>query len=475
MRKKASGSAISTIPGPSLPGFRHSLPIREYRALKREGAYVQAWWIADQLGHSPMSRFALLQRSIWATRDPALRQRLIARFAEHGPALVAQFPQEDMRKRYSQLLVVNALRELGRFHEALAALDAIDFAAAVNNPGESNYGYADQLRLAIGQRDDGRFAVETLPRQWISLICNNAWNFDHGPTSPANKASCKIRRDREEQEERDRLLDEIAASELAKDGPALAAKCDANDKENRDRVKRHACRNYTLAIEKALGEQLPDDPEAHALFCSEEAMRGDAEEDYWLRSACRYARGTLQDREEERLLADPARLAVVCPQKEEVTKNDARLDVILSRVCATYELDQVRAALAPLASDVAAFDRACAKFRKTNSAGDEVYRLSEAGAQCRWAWRMRKNERARAAAEAKGLKCLDYDVFSHDRPNCVSPEEHAREMVRRIYRGDERFHHSYFNEGSSLMEVAHVRAAAIIAEAKRIGRRPDKL
>lgn len=175
----------------------------EYRALKSDGGYAQAWWIADKLEHSPLSRFVLLQRSTWATRDPALRKKLVARFADHAPALVAQFPQEDMRTYDSQLLIVNALRELGRFDEALAYLDTIDSGTTAFVLFGKIFSYADQLRLAIAQRDDGRFAAETLPDRMVSSICDGELSFAYGPTRPATKASCKIRRDREEQAERD--------------------------------------------------------------------------------------------------------------------------------------------------------------------------------------------------------------------------------------------------------------------------------
>ncbi|MEE1878018.1 hypothetical protein [Altererythrobacter litoralis] len=485
----------------------------EYHALKSDGGYAQAWWIADKLGHSPLSRFMLLQRSTWATRDPALRKKLVARFADHAPALVAQFPQEDMRKHYSQLLIVNALRELGRFDEALVYLDAIDFEAAAYEPIGSILLYGEKLRLAIAQRDDGRFAAETLPGRMVGEICGGGMAVVYGPTSPATKASCKIRRDREEQEERDRKaayelrddipaltrkcadvpppqrggalilacdllqddLERIAANELTKDGRALAAKCDASDEESRDEAMRQACFNYASAIKRALGEQLPDDPEAFALFCGEEATGGGADEDFWLPSACVRAEISLEHRKVERLLADPATLAGLCAREEEVSKNDVRLDAILSRTCLSYELDQERAAIANLASDVAAFDCACGKFRKTNSAGNEVYGLSEAQTECRNAWRLRENDKARAAAEAKGLKCFNDASYSPDRPRCVSPEKYALEMAPAVDDGPDPFDLSYFNEGSSLMEVAHLRAAAIIAEAKRIGRRPDEL
>lgn len=267
----------------------------------------------------------------------------------------------------------------------------------------------------------------------------------------------------------------IAANELSRDGPALAAKCDASDEESRDGVMRHACLNYASAIERALSEQLPDDPEAFALFCGEEATGGLTDDDYWLPSACHSANETLLDREVERLLADPATLVGLCAREEEVSKNDVRLDAILSRACFTYELDQAHAAIAKLASDVAAFDRACGKFRKTNSAGNEVYGLSEAQVECRWAWCLRENDKARSAAEAKGLKCFYDAIYSPDRPRCVSPEEYALEMAPAVDDGPDPFDLSYLEEGSSLMEVAHVRAAAIIAEAKRTGHRPDKL
>jgi len=490
----------------------------EYRALKSDGGYAQAWWIADKLGHSPVSRFALLQRSTWATRDPALRKKLVARFAEHAPALVAQFPQEDEQKRHSQLLIVNALRELGRFDEALAYLDAVDFRAAAYEPIGPTLLYvdqlhADQLRLAIGQRDDGRFAAETLHDLMVSEICDGELSFVYGPTSPATKASCKIRRDREEREERDReevyelrgdipaltrkcaavppsqrggaltaaceilqeALDRIAASELTKDGPALAEKCDASDEESRDEVLRYACLNYAIAKEVALGVQLMDDPEAFALLCPEEATGDEAEEESWMSSVCGDSERTLKYRAKQPLLSELIALARLCAHEKDATKGNTRNRVVSFGACFGYEIAKEHAAIANLASDGAAFDRACGKFRKTNSSGNGVYGLSEAQEECRRAWRLRENDKARAAAEAKGLKCFNITTHSPNRPRCVSPEEYARKVAPAVDDGPDPFDLSHLNEGSSLMEVAHVRAAAIIAEAKRIGRRPDEL
>ncbi|MFZ9394458.1 MAG: hypothetical protein ACO25F_00165 [Erythrobacter sp.] len=485
----------------------------QYRALKADGPYAQAWWIADQLGHSPASRFALLQRSTWATRDPALRKRLVARFVEHGAALIARFPETDRRKSYSQLLIVNALRELGRFDEALARLDAFDLELTANDPIGPDYDYAAKLRLAITQHDDGRFAVETLPDRMVGVICGGEMTAAYGSTTQATKASCKIRRDREAQEQRDRAaayalrddstalarscadtapakrsaalaqacemlqdeLDELAANELTRDGPGLAAKCDAIKGEIHEAVMGHACRKYGMALSSALAEQLAADADAFALFCPDVAADSWAEAGSRVSFACVDAELKLKRQAEQRLLADPAKLAGLCARQEEAPEGSMRDYEILLRACSSYEMDQEMAAVTRLAGDAAAFDSDCGRFQQTNSAGNEVFDLTEGQERCRKAWRQRENGKFRASAEAKGLKCFSDAIYSPDRPRCVSPEEYAVEMAPAKPNGPDRYDLSYLEDGSSLMQAAHSRAASIIADAKRLRRRPDEI
>lgn len=169
-----------------------------YVALKADGPYAQAWWLATRLGRSAEDRFFMLQRSTWATRDPAKRRRLVARFADEAPAIIEGLKGPASSTRFRNVYVVNALRELGRFEEALALLDQLDRSGADvdDDIGEVSY----QLRLAIEQQDDGRFAAEMVPRRVFEDLCSGRLSAFYGPPLPATVASCQIRRDREAKE-----------------------------------------------------------------------------------------------------------------------------------------------------------------------------------------------------------------------------------------------------------------------------------
>ena len=63
-------------------------------------------------------------RGSWAVIDPAERTRFVTRIAHEGPAMVDASDAPDLEKRRDRLLIANALRELSRFDDARALLDA---------------------------------------------------------------------------------------------------------------------------------------------------------------------------------------------------------------------------------------------------------------------------------------------------------------------------------------------------------------
>ena len=173
----------------------------DYVMLSADGPYAQAWWLATRLNRPAVDRFFMLQRSTWATSDPAKRKRLVARFANEAPAIVDAFKAGESTKRSSMIYVVNALRELGRFGEAAALLDQLDRSGSDSEDGSGEYLY--QLRLAIAQKDDGRFAAEMVPQPVFEDLCNGRLAALYGPTLTATRTSCQIRRGREAKEAAD--------------------------------------------------------------------------------------------------------------------------------------------------------------------------------------------------------------------------------------------------------------------------------
>lgn len=484
----------------------------EYRALGELGPYAQAAWIAQRINRPAADQLFMLQRATWATADPAKRRRLVELYVAAAPGLIGRLEGGYAARAYQQMFVVNGLRELGRFDEASAMLDALlDSQVSVPGLPDPDAMFAPDppigaMQRAIAQRDDGRFAAETLPDRIFLRYCEGEMAPMFGPLTPATLAGCKARRDREQAEddafeqsyalrddkvalaascaadaERSRALqiacealqdeqDRIAGNLLAADGPALVAACEATPADKRSGALASGCGNYGHALSRALGSLLPDDPPAFRLICGE----GEDSEDGEIRdvpmfhsSACFDARLTLKSRRTEALLADPASLALRCfHAREEETSPDYAL---LLDACSRLEDDKRQAAIARLATDVAAFDTACGRYGRTNKAGNEVYGLTEAQDQCRRAWRLRENTRAREAAEARGLKCFHDVIYSPDRPECVAPDEYAARMAPPEQRGPDPNDLSWLDERSSLMAAARISAARMIEGAKAGG------
>lgn len=491
-----------------------------YLALKEEGRYAQAWWLATQLGRPAYDRFFMLQRSTWATSDPVKRKRLVARFASEGPAIIEAMPGGAVQNGFARLYIANALRELGRFDEASALIDVIERdARSAPEPEASEedgrwevIGAMEPLRLAVTQKDDGRFAAEMLPNRMVNPICNNELAYAYGPTSPATLAACKIRHDRENQEsedndeaareaarlavnkaglaakcaamkaaKQDRALelacaaeqddkDQIDGNALVKNGPKLAADCEASRADQRKGALYYACGTYNQALGDALASLMLEDDAAFAIICPgdiEAEVPGRAD---FADSACSAAHSARNDRAEERLVADPAKLDPLCTTKTEdgYIAEQAGIDHgVLVGACSTLESNRETAENEKLATDVAAFSQTCDRYRKTNSSGNEVnLDWKSEQEKCRSAWRLRENTRTKTDAEAKGLHCFSNVIYSPKRPRCVTKAEYDREMAPSPDTAFPSVDLSWLDDDSSLMTEARTRAAAIIARAK---------
>jgi hypothetical protein len=100
-----------------------------YQALRTEDTpYYRAYWLMKQMGVGPeRALWALLQASWEAEGKPELRKRYLAELAE-ASAVVPSRPQ-DLNWIGMEGRAINALRELGRFDEALARLDKVPLAS----------------------------------------------------------------------------------------------------------------------------------------------------------------------------------------------------------------------------------------------------------------------------------------------------------------------------------------------------------
>ncbi|MEA3017824.1 MAG: hypothetical protein QOI38_2546 [Sphingomonadales bacterium] len=141
----------------------------EYQALRRSGdtSYYRAYWLMGRMDAPvPETLWMLVQATWQAEGDPALRRRYLEELVARGPELGV--PRDlvgiAMRSR-----VINALRELGRFDEALAMLDATDFDAFPERSAETERelstwrGHYWTLRRIIARRDPSIEPLDQIP------------------------------------------------------------------------------------------------------------------------------------------------------------------------------------------------------------------------------------------------------------------------------------------------------------------------
>lgn len=480
-----------------------------YAALKADGRYAQAHWLATQLGRPVFDRFTMLQRATWAAVDPALRRKLVERLVSEGPALIAASDRPAPYKRYLQLYIVNGLRELGRFDEAITLLDAMDreaAAALAKDEVEDAEVSTGEMRTVIAAKDMDRFPVGLMPSKWANAICNDDRDMPPPYTRTATtKAACATReaeRKRSAREDEDAFAeldrwrkdvdgldkacaatpedkrskglqmgcesrqarrDETEAAEFVKDGGRAAAACEAAREDEHEGVLLYACMDYGIVLEEELGRALADDDLAWSIICPKGDNEGYSYPDRWhiASSGCRNARETRKNRAVEAMLADPAKIDATCAMTPE-----EKMHGLLFSACLERNSRRRTETIEQLATKPADFDQMCARYAKTNSAGNDVFIKEDEQEVCRRAWRLRENTRAKVEAEAKGLKCFGGGAYGPDRPRCVSPEQFEKDMKPTPSPFLPVNNMDYFAEDSSLRLTARARAAAIIAKAK---------
>lgn len=99
----------------------------EYQAMRQtETQYYRAWWLMEQVGASRLGRISNLMVAGWESDSDAPRK---ARYQAAFVTAVGAFerdPASPVDWFWLNLRAANALRELGRFDESTARLDAID-------------------------------------------------------------------------------------------------------------------------------------------------------------------------------------------------------------------------------------------------------------------------------------------------------------------------------------------------------------
>jgi hypothetical protein len=145
-----------------------------YQALRKEDTpYYRAYWLMKAMGVDPERYlWALLQASWEAESKPDLRKRYLAELAE-ASAAVPRRPG-DLNWIGMEGRAVNALRELGRFDEALARLAEVPVASldVAAGPGASQeaktrhawHGFFTAIKPAIERHDSSIEPLDLLPR-----------------------------------------------------------------------------------------------------------------------------------------------------------------------------------------------------------------------------------------------------------------------------------------------------------------------
>jgi hypothetical protein len=429
-----------------------------YAALKPDGRHIQALWLATRLGRPALYRFILLQRATWAATDPGLRRRLVARLAEEGPALIEAAGLPDRSRRHSTYFIVNALRELGRFDEALALLEKVESQGppvlAPLDP-DNTYGadyYAPLMRKVIAERDMDRFPVRLMPAKWERAVCNEAEELPppYGPRTAATRTACarlaaeraresaeyqadlkEAKRLRRDPAALDRACaatpearrsgglasacnslaferDSAAADLLVRDGPRLAAACEATPAGQWEGALKYGCSSYTSAVIGALEQALAEGDAAYLILCPGGADAYLHDRDLTVSLACKGAAESRYEKLIDSMLADPVALDAKCAGIDEQEQSD------LANACAQRAGDLEQAEGERIAGDDTAFAEKCGRFRRELSKLDD-FGLEDTSDElrfCRIVKNLRERRNSPASLDAALADGIDDDTSS---------------------------------------------------------------
>lgn len=128
-----------------------------YKALRTaDTSYYRAYWLMKQMGLGPEDYlWALLQASWQADDKPELKARYLTELVEGSAAVEPRL--DDLNWIGMEARSANALRELGRFDEAIARIDKI--------PVESL-----DVRVPLGQATDPAVREAKSRRAWLEFV-----------------------------------------------------------------------------------------------------------------------------------------------------------------------------------------------------------------------------------------------------------------------------------------------------------------
>jgi hypothetical protein len=142
-----------------------------YQALRKEDTpYYRAYWLMKAMGLGPERYLWALLQASWEAQDkPELRRRYLTELAEASAAVPAR--PADLTWIGMEGRAINALRELGRFDEALARLAKVPLAplaAAGETPeAKTRHGWHNffvAIKPVIERKDASIEPLDMLPR-----------------------------------------------------------------------------------------------------------------------------------------------------------------------------------------------------------------------------------------------------------------------------------------------------------------------
>jgi hypothetical protein len=145
-----------------------------YQALRKEDTqYYRAYWLMREMGLGPERYlWALLQAAWEADARPELRARYLAELAEKSGAVEPR--PTDLNWVGMEGRAINALRELGRFDEALARLEKLPLATLQADSRKDRQHWAAwfrNLRPLIERKDSSSEPFEMIPRNLAVSRC----------------------------------------------------------------------------------------------------------------------------------------------------------------------------------------------------------------------------------------------------------------------------------------------------------------
>lgn len=288
----------------------------DYQALSGETRYLRAYWLGKQLGLPAPDLWEMLQVASWSADTPEQRERALAMFAADGPELLPLATDSDERRYYGVIYIADALRQLGRFDEALEMLAPLEVDPENPEPDLSEtWIFSEEplhlrLRTMVKEENTDRFPVALQENRLAGLICNNP---DAGPLEPATNAARDCQRRETAMAAQQELRDEVWV--LKKDEEALAIGCRDIPQDRRSVALDMACDDLAFSQVVDTGRAMfAADPASVAALC--EAGGGkEIGAEYF---ACEeYDRASFQA-EKWLLLADDEAFEIACVQQPDL-------------------------------------------------------------------------------------------------------------------------------------------------------------